>query len=75
MTPDLHTTRATHTPSPQSMARLTPQRTGAFNISTDRELLVQDDFNRVDGALASPWTVNIHSAAATPSLVAIWFHE
>ena len=35
--------------------------TSAFNITTDRELLVQDDFNRPDAALASPWGVNIGS--------------
>jgi hypothetical protein len=34
---------------------------GTFTITTNRELLVQDSFNRVDGTLGSPWTVNIGS--------------
>lgn len=37
--------------------------TAAFNITTDRELLIQDNFNRLDGALVSPWTASIGSPA------------
>jgi hypothetical protein len=37
--------------------------TSAFNITTGRELLVQDNFNRLDSTLAGPWTVNLGSAA------------
>jgi hypothetical protein len=36
--------------------------TNAFNITTDRELLVQDNLNRLDGSLGSPWTVNLGAA-------------
>jgi hypothetical protein len=37
--------------------------TSAVNVTTDRELLVQDNFNRPDGALTSPWTVSLGGAA------------
>jgi chitodextrinase len=43
-------------------ANNTSAATSAFNITTDRELLAQDNFSRLDAALTSPWTVNLGSA-------------
>jgi chitodextrinase len=44
------------------VANNTSAATSAYNITTGRELLFEDDFNRLDGALVSPWTVNLGAA-------------